>query len=195
MITKFSQLDLSKKYTYADYLTWQFKERVELIKGWVLKMSPAPSDRHQKILYNLVSEFSSYFKKSACQVRFAPFDVRLVGNAKNIADKKITTVVQPDLCVICDEKKLDKRGCVGAPDWIIEIVSPGNKKAELDFKFNLYQQNKVREYWIVSQQDETVIVFDLINDGYQFRKIYSDDAIIPVGIFKNFKIKIENIFY
>ena len=130
-ITKFSQLDLTKQYSYADYLTWQFKERVELIRGWISKMSPAPSTGHQSISSVFQGEIYSYLKKSTCKLFAAPFDVRLIDSKKSKNNQQVVTVVQPDICVICDEKKLDERGCVGAPDLIIEIVSPGNSKKEM----------------------------------------------------------------
>ena len=194
MITKFNQLDLTKKYTYADYLTWKFAERVELFKGWVLKMSPAPSSTHQRISNNLSFEFTTYLRKSLCSIYVAPFDVRLHNKKKSTADKQITTVVQPDISIICDESKIDERGCLGSPDLIIEIVSKGNTKKELETKFELYEENGVREYWVVQQGDETVVVFDLVKGKYKFRKIYSNDSIVPVGIFKDLKIDMAEIF-
>ncbi len=194
MITNFNQLDIAKQYTYADYLTWKFSERVELWKGWVLKMSPAPSSRHQTISINLATEFKNYLRKKTCRVFAAPFDVRLMDTKKPTSDTEILTVVQPDICVICDEQKIDEKGCIGSPDLIVEIVSKGNTKKELETKFALYEENGVQEYWIVQQGDETVVVFDLVDNKYQFRKIYSNDSIIPVGIFKDLEINLAEIF-
>ena len=113
--------DLSGTYTYADYLTWQWEEMAELINGKIFKMSPAPSGLHQRISGNLFGPLWNYFRGKKCQVFSAPFDVRLPGSSKK--DRDIITVVQPDLCVICDPSKMDERGCLGAPDWIIEILS------------------------------------------------------------------------
>ena len=194
MITKFSQLDLTQKYTYADYLTWQFKERVELIKGWVLKMSPAPSNKHQIISRNITGELYNSLKKTTCALYAAPYDVRLFEAKKSTTDKKVITVVQPDICIICDKTKIDDRGCLGAPDLIIEIISKGNTKKELETKFDLYQENGVKEYWIVQQGDETVTVFDLVKTKYKFRKIYSNDSIIPIKILNNFEIDLKEVF-
>ena len=194
MVTKFKDLDLTKKYTYADYLTWQFEERLEIIKGWVLKMSPAPTNKHQQILGNLFLDFGNYLRKSTCNAYVAPFDVRLISSKKSKTDKSITTVVQPDICIICDEEKLDTRGCLGAPDLIIEIVSKGNTKKELETKFDLYEENGVREYWVVFQNDETINVFDLVKGKYKYRKTYSNDSIVPVGIFKGLEINMVDIF-
>lgn len=149
MITDFNQLDLNKQYTYADYLTWTFDDRVELFKGWVKKMSPASNLSHQRISWQLTMEIGHFIREQSCDAFSAPFDVRLIGKSRSKKAKEnssIYTVVQPDICVICDENKLDEKGCLGAPDWIIEIVSPGNTKKEVDDKFVLYQENKVKEY-------------------------------------------------
>ena len=127
MITSISQLDLNKKYTYADYLTWQFDEMVELIKGRIFRMSPAPKRLHQEFSGNVFSEFHNYLKIKPCKVYEAPFDVRLIKN-KNKDNKQIETVVQPDICIICDLDKLDDYGCIGSPDLIVEIVSKASKK-------------------------------------------------------------------
>ncbi len=142
IVTQFSDLDPEGHYTYADYLLWQFQERVELIKGRVFKMSPAPNMSHQRVSGNLSRELLNYFYKKNCQVCIAPFDVRLP-----VKDKKgrQSTVVQPDICVICDESKLDEQGCNGAPDWVIEILSPGNSRMEMREKFRVYEEAGVRE--------------------------------------------------
>ena len=154
-ITNINQLNLNKLYTYADYLTWQFQERVELIKGKIFKMSPAPLNIHQAISINLIRDMSVFFKGNNCVIRHAPFDVRLI--KKTAKDQEIETVVQPDICVICDREKLDDRGCIGAPDLIVEILSPSTKNKDIKDKFELYEQNEVREYWIVDPNNKTVI--------------------------------------
>ncbi len=197
MITDFRQLDLNKRYTYADYLTWMFDERVELFKGWVKEMSPAPNMSHQRISWNLSGEISQYLKGRSCAAFSAPFDVRLIGKSKSKKAKDnnaVYTVVQPDICIICDHEKLDERGCIGAPDWIIEIVSPGNTKKEIDDKYSIYEENGVREYWIIQPTDETVTVFDLKNNKYQFRKIYNNIDKASVGIFTGFEIELPEVF-
>ena len=104
-ITKLSQLDLTKRYSYADYLTWHFQERVELIRGWIQKMSPAPGTNHQSVSRTIQGEMYNFFKKNPCQFFDAPFDVRLLDKKKSKQDQEVNTVVQPDLCVICDAKK------------------------------------------------------------------------------------------
>ncbi|MEM7514039.1 MAG: Uma2 family endonuclease, partial [Bacteroidota bacterium] len=134
-ITSINQLDLTKTYTYADYLTWVFQDRLELLKGKIALMSPAPNSGHQQISMNLTRPMVNYFYKSTCQFFAAPFDVRLPQNGEN-ENSKIYTVVQPDLCVICDPSKIDDRGCLGAPDLVVEILSPGNTQKEMNEKFS-----------------------------------------------------------
>ncbi len=191
IITNFDQLDLTKTYTYADYLLWQFSERVELIKGYILKMSPAPSMKHQKVSMNLSGDLSKYFKKHSCSLFAAPFDVRLPIKSA----KKDTTVVQPDLCIICDELKLDERGCNGAPDLIIEIISPNNSKHDVDTKFKLYQEAGVLEYWIVEPYDKIVFIYTLINDKFIGLKPFSLGEKIESPLFPKMQIEIDDIFY
>ncbi|HQU57871.1 MAG: Uma2 family endonuclease [Phaeodactylibacter sp.] len=194
-ITDLDQLDLNGIYSYADYLSWHFQERVELIKGKIFKMSPAPSRQHQRIAMELTKQIGLYLEGKICQAYFAPFDVRLFDSRKATKEnEQIHTVVQPDICVICDLSKLDDRGCLGAPDWIIEILSPGNNKNELDNKFRLYEENGVQEYWLVHPSDQTVVVFDLKEGAYQLRKLYASDDAITVGVFPEFTIDLEKVF-
>jgi len=124
MVVSLSELDLSKQYSYADYLSWKFGERIELIKGYIRQMA-APNAYHQEISIELSTYFKNHFKatQKPCKVFSAPFDVRLYNYAKSAtADKDIYTVVQPDLSIICDKSKIDTKGCLGAPDLIIEIL-------------------------------------------------------------------------
>ena len=162
MITDISLLDTNKTYTYANYITWQFKERIELIKGKLFKMSPAPARRHQGISVELSTQFHNYLKKKGCKSYSAPFDVRF---PKGEDDEQTFTVVQPDICVICDKSKLDDRGCVGAPDLIVEILSPATAKKDVKDKFQLYEESGVKEYWIVSPENKLVDVFILKDDN------------------------------
>jgi Uma2 family endonuclease len=162
------QLDLNKRYTYADYLTWLDDKRRELIDGFVKLMSPAPSTSHQQIEIRIASDIRVYLKKKKCKVFVSPFDVRLPSNGEKEGDK-IFTVVQPDICIICDLSKLDEKGCLGAPDMIIEITSNSNTKHDVETKFQLYQKNRVREYWIVFPYEKTIIVNLLNKSGkYEF---------------------------
>ena len=143
-ITQFSQLDLDKRYSYADYLRWKFEERVEIIKGKVMLISPAPNLGHQRRSGKLSYQITHYLRDKNYELFVAPFDVKLYNREKSkLKNKDVYNVVQPDLCVICDKTKLTKQGCDGAPEWIIEIVSKGNSKRDLLLKYELYQENGV----------------------------------------------------
>ena len=194
MITDINQLDFSKRYSYADYLTWKFQERVELFKGWLARMG-APSTAHQRISGRLSFQLAQYFQQSTCELFVAPFDVRLPDSQKGTADEVVYNVVQPDLCVICDPAKIDARGCIGAPDWVIEILSPGNNKHEIQNKFRLYEEAGVKEYWIVFPAEQVVHVFDLKEDGcYQLRMMYSNEDAVPSGLFPELAVDMREVF-
>ncbi len=189
-ITDYAKLDLNGVYSYADYLRWQFKERVELIKGKVFKMSPAPNTNHQVILADLSREFLGAFQNHGCKVFFAPFDVRLP-----IAKPgKDYTVVQPDLCVIRDVSKLDRLGCNGAPDLVVEILSPGNSAHEMRTKFNLYEEAGIKEYWIIEPDKKVVLVYFLSEAGYIGSRPFVDDQVIVSPLFPELKIIANDLF-
>ena len=179
-------------YTYADYLSWKFEERLELFRGKIFKMS-APNTDHQRILGKLFIKVAVFLENKKCQAFVAPFDVRLpVQNKKK--DDEVTTVVQPDLCVVCDETKIDKRGCCGAPDIVVEILSPGNSKKEVHNKFELYQETGIQEYWIVEPVFEHIIIYSLHNGKYIGSKPYSAGEIITSPILPGLKIEVKDIF-
>ena len=176
------QLNLTKRYTFADYLTWFDDKRRELIEGFI-KMFPAPVRKHQKFSSELHGMIWTYLRYKKCEIYSAPFDVRLPKNGYT-DDNKIYNVVQPDISIICDPKKLDERGCIGAPDMIIEIASKSTAKNDTDTKFKLYEQHGVKEYWIARPHEETITVFLLDKNGkYQFIRTYPNDTEIPVNIF------------
>jgi Uma2 family endonuclease len=189
-IAFYGQLDQSKSYTYTDYMKWQFDERVELIKGKILKMAAAPSRKHQITSGNLHFELSTVFRKNKCQLYSAPFDVRLPISGTSGID----TVVQPDLCVVCDEAKLDDAGCNGAPDLIVEILSPSNTRHDLKTKFELYEEVGVSEYWIVSPWDKTVIVYYLKEGNYLGSKFYTEGSTIQSIHFPDLKVDVLGVF-
>ena len=191
-ITNINQLDLNKLYTYADYLTWQFQERVELIRGKIFKMSPAPKRIHQEIEGYIFTEVNLFLRKKACKVYPAPFDVRLI--KKTAIDQEIETVVQPDICVICDREKLDDRGCIGAPDLIVEILSPSTRNKDINDKFELYEQNEVKEYWIVDPSNKTVIKYTLEKGRYIGDKIRGEKEVLSSSIFPELSINLSEVF-
>jgi len=191
IITNFSDLDLTKQYTYSDYLLWQFSERVELIRGFIRKMSPAPNRYHQEVSMNLSFHLTAIFKKNACNLYAAPFDVRLPIKK----GKKDTTVVQPDLCVICDPSKLDNQGCNGAPDLIIEIISPNNSKHDIKTKFNLYQEAGVKEYWIIDPTEKILFVYTLVDGKYIGLPPQTEGENITSRLFPELSIALDDVFY
>lgn len=188
----FQELDLSKKYTYADYLKWTFQERLELIKGKIYAMSPAPNRKHQVITLNLGSDLKVFLTGKVCQAYIAPFDVRLTPRKKDKSGK-IHTVVQPDICVICDLEKLDDAGCVGAPDLIIEILSPGNTKKEMKEKKEVYEENGVKEYWIVHPTDEYILQYNLENGKFVGGTHYFDDEIVISTAVEGFSTTVSKV--
>jgi Uma2 family endonuclease len=194
IVTDINQLDLDGTYTYADYLLWRIEERLELIKGKIFKMSPAPSLMHQRISTQLQGTLFNYLKASSCDLFSAPFDVRLYNEKKSkVANKEIYTVVQPDLCVICDEGKLDERGCLGAPDLIVEILSPGNSQKEMNEKFDLYEESGVKEYWLVEPAENAVFVY-VLNEAGQYIGLKPTTTILKSSIFPDLELDLEKIF-
>ncbi len=196
LITDISQLDMNKQYTYADYLTWRFSQRVELIKGWIHKMSPAPKSIHQRVSGNVFGLIWVYLRNNkSCQMYDAPFDVRLTKNkGKN---DEINTVVQPDICVICDLEKIDEQGCLGAPDFIVEILSPSTSKKDYNEKYYLYEENGVQEYWIVNPDARSIEVFVLKEGKYYSEGVYTvldGDKEVQVTIFPDLKLPLDEIF-
>jgi len=188
-------LDESKRYTYADYLTWLDDKRRELINGFIHLMS-APMRVHAQISVVLSSLIHTFIKKEKgkCRIYYAPFDVRLPKNNET-ADDKIFDVVQPDICVICNLSKLDEKGCIGAPDLVVEVLSPSTLKYDWNYKFNLYEAAGVREYWIVDPIAKGVNVFLLQPDGkYDLGSVYACNQKVPVHIFEGLEIDLNELF-
>ena len=192
MITDINQLDLNKSYTYADYITWQFTEMVELIKGKIFKFDSTPKSVHQKVRGNLLGEIGIFLKRKTSLIFAAPFDVRFV---KSIDDKEISTVLQPDLCVICDSSKIDEAGCLGAPDFIIEILSQSTKKKDLHNKFEVYEEFGVNEYWIVEPTSQIVDKFVLENGKYAFKGKFTNGDKVAVHTLPSLEIDLDDIFF
>lgn len=190
---QFSDLDLTKTYTYADYLKWNFDERLELIKGYIFEMSPAPAEFHQRIFGKLFVKLSVYLDKKPCAIYAAPFDVRLV--RKTVTDREITTVVQPDICVICDLQKIDKKGCLGAPDIVVEILSPGNNKVELQNKYEAYEEAGVKEYWLIQPHGKLFFKYLLDENGkFQATKVLTLGDEITSEILPGFTLNLDEVF-
>ncbi|MFZ1790689.1 MAG: Uma2 family endonuclease [Saprospiraceae bacterium] len=179
-------------YTYADYLKFEFEEMVELIRGKIFRMSPAPKTIHQKVSGNLLGIFWQYLKQRECQVFHAPFDVILpVANKKR---EKATTVVQPDIVVICKPEIIEEGGCFGIPDLIIEILSPHTSKKDLQLKYDVYEEAGVPEYWIVMAELQLVEVFVLEYGKYKRITTYvKEDQIMPRAL-PGLTIHLDEVF-
>lgn len=154
---------ISRPFTYADYCGWDEDVRGELIDGQFYDMTPAPLTRHQSISAALSYQVFGHLRGKTCQVFPAPFDVRLPRS--NELDDDVTTIVQPDLSVICDPSKIDAKGCRGAPDWIIEILSPSTAAKDQIKKLALYERVGVREFWLLHVIDRIVTIYRLNDDG------------------------------
>jgi Uma2 family endonuclease len=191
-VTQVSDLDFSETYTYASYLKWTFEERLELIKGKLFPMS-APNRIHQKLSMEITRELGNYLKGKSCEVYAAPFDVRLPHRSNK--DKDITTVVQPDVCVICDPAKLDDKGCLGAPDIVAEILSPGNNRKELMNKYEAYQESGVKEYWVIVPQEKAFWRYTLNNEGkYLASRPLTPGDTVTTPILPGFSLDLEELF-
>lgn len=183
----------NKVFTYKDYLTYDENERIEIIDGEVYNMCPAPSRIHQKIIMELAFEFKNYIKSKngSCEVYPAPFDVILINDNEDINISK--NVVQPDISIICDKSKLTDKGCTGSPNIIIEVISPFNPSNDYIRKAALYEKFKVQEYWIVNPIKKNILVYNLIETGYDTPNIYSFEDTIPVSIFKDLNIDFSSL--
>jgi len=188
-------LDLTKRYTYADYYSWRDDMRRELYDGFIREIPESPNTKHQTVAGNLLFIFSTFLRKKTTKAIHAPFDVRLPENSIEIADNQIYTVVQPDISVFCDSTKLEERSALGAPDLIIEIVSPKNAKRDVVEKKKLYEKHGVKEYWIVQPHDENISVFLLDANGkYQLENMYAGDDKVKVNCLDNLYIDLTEVF-
>ena len=179
-----------RHFTYADYKAWELEEgeRFELINGVAYAMS-APGDSHQAISGEIFRQIANYLRGKPCKARPAPYDVRLF----YAEDESDDTVVQPDISVICDEKKRGPEGCRGAPDLVAEILSPSNTADEYVRKFNLYMKAGVREYWILEPKSKTVQAFVLQNNAYM-GTIYDSGAALPSAAIEGLVITLGDVF-
>jgi Uma2 family endonuclease len=181
------------KFTYADYVTWDDDERWEIIHGEAFNMTPAPATVHQIAAGEIFGQIWSQLRGKQCKVFSAPFDVRLpLGDQK---EEEVENVVQPDISVICDPGKLDKKGCLGTPDLVIEIVSLSTSRRDKMEKFFLYEQVGVNEYWLVYPDDKLVEVFSLGTDGrYGRPDIYSEKNTIKLKVLPDLTVNLNPVF-
>jgi len=185
---------MDRRYTYADYRTWPDDERWELIDGVAWNMSPAPNRRHQGLLGELYAQVVNGVKATACRLYLAPFDVFLPDSADQEEDD-VTSVVQPDLTGICDASRLTPRGCFGAPDWVVEIISPWTMKKDLNEKFLLYERNRIREYWLIDPASRTLQVYRLGPAGrYGEAEILEENAEIACPLGEGIVVRLAELF-
>lgn len=149
-------------YTLADVLTWEEQERIELIDGYPVMMAP-PARRHQKAVSEINRQLGNFLQGKKCEVYPAPFGVRLFEKSGD-RPEDVYTMVEPDITVVCDQDKLDDIGCKGAPDLVMEVLSPSTQRHDRFTKFKLYQRAGVREYWLVDPDAKSAQVF-LLEDG------------------------------
>jgi len=169
-----------KHYTYADYLQWPDETRYELIDGEAFLMSPAPLVEHQEVAGEVYRQLANQLDGKPCRPFIAPVDVRLP--RKDETDAAIDTVVQPDVLVVCDLSKIDRRGVRGAPDWLLEVLSPSTAAHDQIAKRRTYERAGVREYWLVHPGDRTLTVYVLDNGQYGRPEIYELKDATPVGV-------------
>jgi Uma2 family endonuclease len=169
-----------QRHTYGEYCRWPEDVRYELIDGQAYAMSPGPNRRHQELVGEVFRQIGNALEGSVCRVYVAPFDVRLPRGDE--ADDAIDTVVQPDISVICDRAKLDDRGCRGAPDWVIEVLSPSSASHDQILKRALYERHGVREYWLIHPVDQIVTVYRLVDGSYGKPDIHELKDTLACGI-------------
>ena len=180
------------RYTFADCLTWGENERIEIINGEAVMMAP-PTRIHQEILMELSRQLANFLEGKKCKVYPAPFAVRLFEKDGDTPED-VDTMVEPDISVVCDHDKLDKHGCKGAPDLVVEILSPSTQRHDRLVKLDLYQRAGVREYWIVDPDSSTVQVF-MLKDGYLHpHEVYSEKDIAKVNVLDGCFIELSKVF-
>jgi Uma2 family endonuclease len=186
-------IEKKDRYTFADCLTWDEGERIEIIDGEAFMMS-SPSREHQEISGALFAQLYNFLEGKKCKVYAAPFDVRLFEKDGD-APESVDTVVQPDLVVICDKNKLDKYGCKGAPNLVIEVLSPSTRRHDRLVKLNLYQRAGVQEYWIVDPENKSVLVFLMDDNGFlRVHEDYGKKDVAKVNTLEGCFIELYKVF-
>ena len=180
-------------FTYGDYCTWPEDRRWEIIDGVVFDMTPAPSREHSLVSVELGRQLANYFEGKPCEVHVGPFDVRLPLGVE--PDEDVDTVVQPDLVVVCDERKLDRKGCRGAPDIVIEVLSPSTSSKDSIRKRERYQRAGVRQYWLADPDRREISILTLDETGnFRLTGTFTDTDIIIVAGFPGLEIDVGKVF-
>ena len=188
-----SVLEPEATYSYADYLRWSFEERVELIKGKLFRMSPAPRRSHQGISMVIGNEIYNVLKGQNCKSYMAPFDVRFPNKPAD-PDEQTFTVVQPDICVVCDHSKLDDAGCKGAPDLIVEILSHSTASKDLNEKYQLYEEHGVKEYWVVYPGEAVLEIYELQDAHYVSKGKFVKEDVVTSNVIMGLKLALSEVF-
>ncbi len=182
-----------ERYTFADCLTWDEGERIEIIGGETYMMAP-PSRLHQEISVEIVRQLANFLEGKKCKVYPAPFGVRLFEQDGD-SPEDVDTMVEPDISVVCDKSKLDKHGCKGAPDMIVEILSPSTRRHDRLVKLNLYQRAGVREFWIVDPENRSIMVFLLDDGGFlRLHEDYGPEDLAKVNVIDGCFIELSKVF-
>lgn len=181
------------RYTFADVLTWDEDERVEIIDGEAIMMAPAPARVHQEISGELFRQLANYLRGKKCKVYAAPFDVRLFEEDGD-RPEDVGTVVEPDITIVCDPAKLDEQGCKGAPDMVVEILSPATQRHDRFIKFSLYQKAGVREYWLVDPGSKIVQSFILEDGHYSVKEFGTAGDKMKVYVLEDCVVDLAEIF-
>jgi Uma2 family endonuclease len=181
-----------KVWSYADYCEIDDGKRYELIAGKIYAMN-APTTEHQRVCLKVAVLLYDFFQDKACEVFISPVDVAL--RKKRKSDREIFDVVQPDLLVVCDEKIIEKRGIFGAPDLVVEIFSPSTASHDNIRKRRLYEENGVKEYWLIGTEDRLIRVYKLDKDGhYRYEEVYDSSSTFAVAQFPGLEIDCGKIF-
>ena len=185
-------LDRDERYSFADYLSWDSNEHIELIAGVPVKMAP-PSPTHQFISMALSAQLHNFLEGKKCRVVTAPFAVRLFEKDGD-SPETVDTVVEPDISVICDRSRLDNHGYRGAPEMVIEILSPSTRRHDRMVKLNLYQKAGVKEYWVVSPEEGTVQVHLLTGGRLSLHELYEKDDVAKVNVLDGCFVELSKVF-
>lgn len=181
-------LEKDKHYTYKDYLTWPDDMRCEIIDGVVYMMSPAPILAHQDVAGEIFRQTANALVGKTCRALIAPLDVRLPRRNDADEDEDSDIVLQPDVMVVCDPKKLDRRGVRGAPDWVVEVLSPKTASRDQIEKRRIYERHGVLEYWLVHPTDRVLTIYRLKDGEYGKPDIYELQGSTAVGILPDIRI-------
>lgn len=181
------------RYSYADYLTWTLDERLELINGKIFRFNGSPNTNHQEVVGNLLGQLYDSCRKNKWHLYHAPFDVRFP--EKSIKNEDVFTVLQPDLCMFKGMSRLDEAGGIGAPDITIEILAPNNNIKELKNKYQVYETNAVKEYWIFSPQNKTFLSYLLNEEGkYIPTRLMVEGDIYTTELLPGLELNLKEVF-